>query len=128
MKSHFFCTFLLCVCSSCSSGSGMFSQNSWKGHIYSSQSSGTLAVILDEQDRKVLEKTYPETLEKIDQREPLAVIDIISLHEGGVSDEVILEYVRHTRGAYNLTHNEIRKMQIAGISQKLINYLIDTGR
>ena len=82
----------------------------------------------DEQDRRLLEKTSPATLQNIQQGSSLSIQDIIRLHEAGINDEIIMQYIHHTKTSYRLSHDTIRQLQQAGSSQKLINYIIDTVR
>jgi uncharacterized protein YcfJ len=89
---------------------------------------GLVGASLDEQDRRIMEQNSPRTIERMDRGEPLTINDIIKLHEGGVSDETILRYIRETRTTYNLSQAQIRRLQNAGVSQRVINYMVDTGR
>ncbi len=89
---------------------------------------GLIGAALDEQDRKIMERSSPTTLGRMDRGEPLTVNDIIKLHEGGISDKTIIRYIRQTRTSYTLSQAQIQKLQDAGVSQSLIQYMIDTGR
>lgn len=83
---------------------------------------------LDEQDRKIMEKTSPRTVDRMDRKEPLTINDIIKLSQGGVSDDTIIRYIQETRTTYNLSQAQINRLQEAGVSQRVINYMIDTGK
>ncbi len=89
---------------------------------------GLVGAALDEQDRKIMERSSPQTVDRMDRGEPLTYNDIIKLSQGGVSDETIIRYIRETRTTYNLSQYHIRKLQQGGVSQRVINYMIDTGR
>jgi uncharacterized protein YcfJ len=89
---------------------------------------GVIGSALDDQDRKIMEQSSPRTVDRMDRGEPLTINDIIKLHEGGVSDDTILRYIRDTKTTYNLSQAQIRRLQDAGVSQRVINYMIDTGR
>lgn len=90
-------------------------------------SGGLVGAALDEQDRKVMERSSPRTVERMDKGEPLTVNDVIQLSQGGVSDETIIRYIRESRTTYQLSQYHIRKLQQGGVSQRVINYMIDTG-
>ena len=90
-------------------------------------SGGLVGAALDEQDRKVMERSSPRTVNRMDKGEPLTYNDIIKLSQGGVSDESIIRYIRETRTTYKLSQYHIRKLQQGGVSQRVINYMIDTG-
>ena len=87
-----------------------------------------MGAALDEQDRKVMERTSPRTVDRMDRSEPLTVNDIIKLSQGGVSDDSIIRYMQRTQTTYNLSQAQIRRLQDAGVSQRVINYMIDSGR
>lgn len=93
--------------------------------------SGTTVLLgsaLDEQDRKIMEESSPRTIDRMEKGDPLTVNDIIKLHENGVSDETIVRYIRQTKTSYNLNQTQIRRMQNSGVSQRVIDYLLETGR
>lgn len=83
---------------------------------------------LDEQDRRILEQLSPRTIHRIDERKSLTVHDIIKLSEGGISDQSIIRYIRETRSKYSLSQVQIKRLQNAGVSPRVINYIIETGR
>ncbi len=83
---------------------------------------------LDEQDRKVMQQTSPRTVDRMDRGEPLTINDVIKLSQGGVSDDAIITYIRDQKTAYNLTQAQVRRMQDAGVSQRVINTMIDSGK
>jgi outer membrane lipoprotein SlyB len=89
---------------------------------------GLVGAALDEQDRKVMDRTSPRTVERMDRGEPLTVNDVIKLSQGGVSDDTIINYMQQTASSYNLSQTQIRRLQDAGVSQRVINYMVDSGR
>jgi outer membrane lipoprotein SlyB len=91
-------------------------------------SGAVIGAALDDQDRKIMNKTSPRTVERMNNGEPLTVGDVIKLSQGGVSDDVIINYITETKTTYNLTQAQINRMQEAGVSQRVINYLVDTGK
>jgi outer membrane lipoprotein SlyB len=90
-------------------------------------SGGIVGSALDEQDRKIMENTSPRTVDRMDRSEPITVSDIIKLSQGGVSDETIIRYIYSTKTRYHLTQAQIRRLQQGGVSQRVINYMVDTG-
>lgn len=89
---------------------------------------GLVGASLDEQDRKVMERSSPRTVDRMDHGEPLTVNDVIKLSQGGVSDDSIIQYMQQRGTTYNLSQAQIRRLQDAGVSQRVINYMIDSGR
>lgn len=80
---------------------------------------------LDEQDRKVVEQSSPRTVDRIDRDDPLTINDVIKLSQSGVSDDTIIEYIHEQKTTYTLTRPQIRRLQEAGVSQRVIQYMTD---
>ncbi|HSX10407.1 MAG TPA: hypothetical protein VLF94_01640 [Chlamydiales bacterium] len=89
---------------------------------------GLIGAALDEQDRRVMERTSPRTVDRMDRGEPLTINDVIKLSQGGVSDDTMMGYMRDTSSSYTLSQAQVRRLQEAGVSQRVINYMVDTGR
>jgi uncharacterized protein YcfJ len=87
-----------------------------------------IGVYLDDQDRKTVEKSSPRTIDRMDRGEPLTINDVIKLSQAKVSDKTILQYIRDTNSTYNLSQSQIRRLQEAGVSNTVINYMIETGK
>lgn len=89
---------------------------------------GLIGAVLDEQDRKVMERSSPRTVDRMDRGEPLTINDIIKLSQGGVSDDAIARYMQQSISTYRLSQAQIRRLQDAGVSQRIINEMIESGR
>jgi len=89
---------------------------------------GMFGSSLDEQDRKIMKEASPSTIVRMERGEPLTIVDVIQLHRNGISDETILQYMKFTRTTYSLSQAQLKHLQHAGVSQKVIHYMIDTGR
>ena len=98
------------------------------GGVVGAVAGGLVGASLDEQDRQVMERKSPRTVERMDRGLPLTVSDVIKLSQGGVSGKTITGYIEESKTRYNLSQSQIRRMQDAGVSQRVINYMINTGR
>ena len=87
-----------------------------------------IGVYLDDQDRKMVEKSSPRTIDRMDRGEPLTINDVIKLSQAQVGDQTIIQYIRDTNSSYNLSQSQIRRLQDAGVSQAVIRFMIDTGQ
>ncbi len=87
---------------------------------------GLIGASLDEQDRKAMEQSSPKTVDRMDRGEPLTINDVIRLSQGGVSDQTIIQYMQKTKSTYSLSQAQIRRLQEGGVSQKVINYMMDS--
>ncbi|NGX63625.1 MAG: hypothetical protein KR126chlam6_01038 [Candidatus Anoxychlamydiales bacterium] len=98
------------------------------GGAVGAASGAAIGATLDEQDRKIMEKTSPRTVDRMDRKEPLTINDVIKLSQGGVNDDTIIQYIKETRTTYNLSQAQVNRLQEAGVSQRVVNYMIDTGK
>lgn len=89
---------------------------------------GLVGAALDEQDRKVMEKNSPRTVDRMDRNEPLTINDVIKLSQSGVSDDTISRYLTETDSTYHLSQAQVRRLQDAGVSPRIINEMIASGR
>lgn len=89
---------------------------------------GLVGAALDEQDRKVMERNSPRTVDRMDRGEPLTINDVIKLSQSGVSDDTISRYLIETDSYYHLSQAQVRRLQDAGVSQRIISEMIASGR
>ncbi|HSX14035.1 MAG TPA: hypothetical protein VLE96_06435 [Chlamydiales bacterium] len=87
-----------------------------------------LGVILDEQDRKIMQQSSPRTIDRMDRGEPLTINDIIKLSQSGVSDDTIIRYIQEKQTIYNLTQAQARRLRDAGVSQQVIQFMLNKNR
>ena len=83
---------------------------------------------LTEDDRRRLYRTYPITLEKIEENKALSLQDIKNLTRSGVSDDAMIRLIAATRSYYFLTPEDVEELQQAGVSNKVIKQMDQTGR
>ncbi|MDN3505606.1 MAG: hypothetical protein P0S96_00040 [Simkaniaceae bacterium] len=67
-----------------------------------------------------LDRHYPQTLDKLNDYQPLNSQDIINLVRAGVSDEVIIHEIGATRSTFYLTPEDEAKLYQAGVSRRVI--------
>jgi len=87
---------------------------------------GAIGHSMDQEAAARLRAQAPQTYQRVDQGQPLAVADIKALSKAGVSDEVIISQIRNSRTVYRLSAAEIIELNEAGVSQKVIDYMINT--
>lgn len=85
---------------------------------------GLIGASLDLRDRKVIKKSNPRTLNRIDRQEPLTINDIIVLSQKGVSEETILSLIKERKAKYHLTQAQIRRMRDANVDPRVIDFMI----
>lgn len=85
-----------------------------------------IGISLDAQDRKIMQQKSPRTIERIDNNEPLTINDVIKLSENGVHENIILQYMQMQETAYHLTQTQVRRLEAAKVSKKIIDYMLST--
>jgi hypothetical protein len=62
----------------------------------------------------------------VPQVQPLGIPDIKAMSKAGISDEVMISHIRNSRTVYRLTTAEIIDLKDYGVSQKVIDFMINT--
>jgi outer membrane lipoprotein SlyB len=96
------------------------------GGILGAITGGVVGHAMDAQQRDILARQNPQTLQRIDQGQPLGLADIKAMSKAGISDEVIISQIRNSRVVYRLTTAEIIDLKDSGVSQKVIDFMINT--
>ena len=82
---------------------------------------------LDAQDREMMQQNSPRTVQRIDRGEQLSIDDIKEMSKNGLSDNVIIGQIQSTDSVYFLSTNQIIDLKNSGVSQRVIDYMIQTG-
>lgn len=82
---------------------------------------------LDASDRSSLEKQSPRTVKKIESGEQLSTDDIKKMSRAGLSDDTIMNQIHETKSIFYLSSADIVDLKKSGVSQKVINTMIQTG-
>jgi len=72
--------------------------------------------------RRAAPAPYPQA----SAAQPLSIADIKAMAKAGISDEVIISQIRNSRTVYRLTTQEIIDLKDSGVSQKVIDFMINT--
>jgi outer membrane lipoprotein SlyB len=92
---------------------------------------GTGAIIgaaLDDDDRENMRQNSPSTLHRIDNQQQLTLDDIKQMSKNGLRDQVIMDQIRSTHSVFYLTSSEIVDLKKAGVTQNVIDFMIQTGQ
>lgn len=57
---------------------------------------------------------------------PVTLEDVKAMSQQKVSDDTIINYIRQTRTVFRMTASSIIELKSAGVSEKVINYMIET--
>jgi outer membrane lipoprotein SlyB len=81
---------------------------------------------MDEQERARLRAQAPQTYARVEQGQPLVVADVKAMAKAGVGDEIIISQIRSTHTVYRLSSDDIIDLHNSGVSQKVIDFMINT--
>ena len=81
---------------------------------------------MDQQQEAQLRRQAPQTLQRVEQSQPLTITDIKALAKAGVSDDLIISQIRNSRTIYQLRTMDIVDLKNAGVSEKVIDFMINT--
>lgn len=87
---------------------------------------GLIGHEMDKEEQERLRAEAPVTYTRIEQQQPLALADIKAMVSAKVSDDVIINQIQGTRSVYHLSAADIIDLHNAGVSEKVIQYMINT--
>jgi len=85
---------------------------------------GLIGAYLDNQESKNLKSESPQTYRRVDNGEKLSVNDVINLSKANVADDKIINLIQKTNSHYTLNSYQIDKLRDAGVSERVINYMM----
>jgi hypothetical protein len=65
--------------------------------------------------------------DKMVHGDPLSIGDVCSLSRAGVSDGIIIRYIRDEGSVYALTSSDFDRLKHAGVSPSVIDFMAQTG-
>ena len=87
---------------------------------------GLIGHSMDMQEQERLRAEAPQTYVRVEQGQPLSVADVKALAQAKLSDDVIISQIRNSRTVYHLSAADIIDLHNAGVSQAVINFMINT--
>lgn len=81
---------------------------------------------MDQAQETQLRAHSPQTMQRIEQGQPLTLVDVKSLARAGISDDLIISQIRNSRTVYYLTTSDIIDLKNAGVSEKIVDFMINT--
>ena len=81
---------------------------------------------MDQEQEARLRAQAPQTMQRVEQGQPLTVSDVKSLTKAGIGDDLIISQIRNSRTIYHLSTADIIDLKKAGVSDKVIDFMINT--
>ena len=90
-------------------------------------SGGLIGHSMDQEEQARLKTQAPVTYQRVEQGQPLSIADIKALAKAGISEDIIISQLRASRSIYHLSTADIIDLRDAGVSNKVIDYMINTA-
>ena len=81
---------------------------------------------MDQNQEAQLRAQAPQTLQRLEQSQPLSVADVKALAKAGIGDDLVISQVRNSRTVYHLSTADILDLKNSGVSEKIIDFMINT--
>jgi len=87
---------------------------------------GLIGNSMDREQEARLKSQAPQTYVKVDQGQPLSLADVKALAKAGISEDVIVSQIKSSRTVFHLSAADIIELRDAGVTDKVVNYMINT--
>ena len=87
---------------------------------------GIIGSGMDDAQAAQLRAQSPQTMRRVEESQPLTPADIISLVQAGIGDDLIIKQIGNSRTIFRLKSAEIIELKQAGVSEAVIDCMIDT--
>ena len=81
---------------------------------------------MDQTQETQLRAQAPQTMQRVEQSQPLTVADVKALAKAGLGDDLIISQIRNSRTVYHLSTADIVDLKTSGVSEKIIDFMINT--
>ena len=69
----------------------------------------------------------PQTYVRVSQQQPLSTADVKALAKAGIAEDVIINQLASTHSGFRLSSADIIDLRDSGVSDKVVNYMINTA-
>jgi outer membrane lipoprotein SlyB len=87
---------------------------------------GLIGNSMDQEQNARLRAEAPQTYVRVEQNQPLAVADVKALAQAKVGDDIIISQIRNSHTVYHLSAADIIDLRNSGVSETVINFMINT--
>jgi hypothetical protein len=105
---------------------GSMSRNPGAGALVGAVVGGIIGHGMDQEQEAQLRARAPQTYERVEQGQPLTVVDVQALARAGINDDLIISQIRNSRTVYHLTTADIITLKNTGVSDRVIDFMINT--
>lgn len=105
---------------------GSMARNPGAGALVGALVGGLMGHGLDQEQEARLRVRAPQTLQRVEESQPLRVVDVKSLAQAGINDDLIISQIRNSRTIYHLSTADIIDLKDSGVSEEVIDFMINT--
>lgn len=87
---------------------------------------GLIGNSMDQEQNARLRAQAPQTYVKVEQGQPLSVVDVKSLAKAGINEDVIINQIKNSHTVYHLSTADIIDLRDSGVTDKVINFMINS--
>lgn len=87
---------------------------------------GAIGHGMDQVQDAQLQARASQAMQRVEQHPPLTVVDVKSLVQAGISDDLVISQIRNSRTVYHLNTADIIDLKKARVSEKIIDCMINT--
>lgn len=96
------------------------------GAVFGAITGSIIGNSMDQAQAAQLRADAPVTYVHVQQNQPLTVDDVKALVRAKVSDDVIISQIQNSHTIYHLSPHDIIDMHSAGVSDRVVNFMIAT--
>ena len=87
---------------------------------------GVIGNSMDQEQAAELRAQAPQTYVRVQQGQPLSIADVKALAAARVSDDVIINQIRNSHTVFHLSTADIIDLHNSGVSENVINFMINS--
>src|ERR1700690_3490101 len=87
---------------------------------------GAIGNSMDQEQAAELRAQAPQTYVRVQQGQPLSLSDVKALTAANVSDDVMISQIRNSHTVYHLSTSDIIDLHNSGVSENVINFMINS--
>jgi outer membrane lipoprotein SlyB len=88
---------------------------------------GLIGHSADQEQQARLRAQAPQTYVRVSQQQPLTTADVKALVKAGIAEDVVINQIASTHTGFRLSSADIIDLRDAGVSDKIINFMINTA-
>jgi outer membrane lipoprotein SlyB len=96
------------------------------GGMLGAVTGGLIGHSMDQEAQARLRQQAPQTYVRLDQGQPLSLVDVKALAAANLSDDVIVSQIRNSRTVFHLSSADIIDLKNSGVDEKVIDFMINT--